>query len=164
MGLVMTQFSIFLWNAILLYQFFPEFVISTIVSPPMHVCALRDILELWFLKHTIHVVHCYVLIFVYWCIWLCRNKSIFEDKTVMILDTLHQIDYFMHYYPVPGIKTKSINIGIAPILVFPCGFFMELLQSQRVGRGSLLPSVVLIRSLSSLAMGLQQILEQSFWR
>ena len=128
----------------------------------MHGCTLRDALELWFLKHTIHDVHCYVPIFVYWCIWLCRNKSIFEDKPVMILDNLHHIDYFMHYYPIPGIKTKSKNIGIALVMVFPCGFFYGAIAESEGGAGIFI-AIISTHILSfKLGCGLQQILEHSF--
>ena len=93
----MTRFSIFLWNANFIGSVFSNICNFYNCEPPLHGCALRDILELWFLKHTIHVIHCYVPLFVHWCIWLCRNKSIFEDKPAMILDTLHQIYLFLHW-------------------------------------------------------------------
>ena len=53
----------------------------------------------------------------------------------MILDTLHQIDFFLHYYPILGIKTKSRNIGIAPVMVFPCGFFYGAIAELEGGAG-----------------------------
>ena len=53
----------------------------------------------------------------------------------MILDTLHQIDFFLHYYPILGIKTKSRNIGIAPVMVFTFGFFDGVVAESKGGVG-----------------------------
>ena len=53
----------------------------------------------------------------------------------MILDTLHQIDFFLHHYPVADIKTKSRNIGIAPVMVFPYGFLYGAIAESKAGAG-----------------------------
>ena len=58
------------------------------VPPPMD-CTLSLFLEHWFIKHTIHSVHSYIPIFVFWSVWKMRNRCIFDGKKDSMLGIIH---------------------------------------------------------------------------
>ena len=51
------------------------------------------------------------------------------------MDTLHHIDFFLHYYPVLGLKSRFGIIGHAPIMIYPCGFFDGATTNSKGGAG-----------------------------
>ena len=65
---------------------------------------------------------CYLPLLVFWCTWKLCNLGIFENKAVSVHGLIHQVDYLMHYYLVPGKKMNIRNIGPGPMLVYPYGF------------------------------------------
>ena len=48
---------------------------------------------------------------------------------------LFQVDHLMQYYSVPVKKYKLRNIGYAPKMVFPCGFFDGATTASQGGVG-----------------------------
>ena len=48
---------------------------------------------------------------------------------------MHHIDFFMHYYPVPGLNSRFRNIGPAPVMCYQCGFFDGAAANSKGGAG-----------------------------
>ena len=71
-----------------------------------------------------------------WKIWLARNRCIFDDKKPNINYIVHSLLEQLQLYPVHSqLKFKRRDIGLAPALDFPAGFFDGALANQMGGIG-----------------------------
>ena len=71
-----------------------------------------------------------------WPIWLGRNRCIFDDKKPDINYIVHSLLEQLQLYPVHSqLKSKRRDIGLAPVLDFPVGFFDGASTNQMGGIG-----------------------------
>ena len=94
--------------------------------------SLVEFLDYWMIPNpTLY----YIPFFVFWCVWNARNKGILEDKRISLATLMSKVDFYIHSFPVPVKKKKVGNIGLAPLLVYPVGFFNGATADGKGGAG-----------------------------
>ena len=89
---------------------------------PIHdsVCSL---LIQWFNSPFCKAAYRYLPIFIFWNIWILRNKCIFENWKPAIPALIIRIEGLLNTYPAPTKSLKIRKISPKPVLTFPRGFF-----------------------------------------
>ena len=77
----------------------------------------------WFNSPFCKAAYRYLPIFIFWNIWILRNKCIFENWKPAIPALIFRIEGLLNTYPAPTKSYKIRKIGPKPVLTFPCGFF-----------------------------------------
>ena len=95
--------------------------------PPIS-SSIAEFLDTWITKHPSGSAFRYIPHHLCWIIWKSRNKAIFEDKCISVLGIFHQLLNAVNLSPARPFTTKGKNkkirqIGQAPVMNYPCGYF-----------------------------------------
>ena len=85
--------------------------------------SVQSFLVHWFSTTARSAAFRYLPLFAFWCIWLLRNKCIFENWKPSVHSLISRVKSYQNLYPVPQKSLKKRIIGPKPQKVFPCGFF-----------------------------------------
>ena len=85
--------------------------------------SIPSFLAHWFNTTAHSATFRHLSLFTFWCIWILRNKCLFENWKPVVHALISRVERFLNLYPTPQKIHKLRNIGPSPLKVFPCGFF-----------------------------------------